>query len=265
MNHFPTVPLQPDERLDEVNEQIRLIQKKQGLTFGTDAYLLSAFIRPQPRAHAVDLGSGSGIIPLLLCAKNKVRSVTAVEIQPAFADLIGRNAELNGFSDRIIPKQADLRSLSPADIGKEVELVCANPPYMKVNTGRTNTAPEKELARHELCGGIDAFAAAASRLLQTKGRFVCVFRPERLCDLLFAMRQNRLEPKRMVTVYPDLHTPPCLVLVEAVKDAAPSLSVLPPLCLYRPAVPGEQTRTMTPEANAIYATCSFPDHGRVHQ
>ena len=105
--------LHSDERLDTVNEQIRLIQKRNGLTFGTDAYLLAAYAPPFPRACAVDLGSGTGIIPLLLLAKNKALSVTAVEIQPTFAELIERNAALNGMSDKM--------SESVSEIGKQID------------------------------------------------------------------------------------------------------------------------------------------------
>ena len=254
--------LLPDERLDEVNEQIRLIQKRQGLTFGTDAYLLSAFVRPQPRDRAVDLGSGTGIIPLLLCAKNKVRSVTAVELQPDFASLITRNAELNGFSSRITSVNADVRTLTAASIGGEVGLVVSNPPYLKTGTGKTSPSLSKELARHEVCGGIAEFCAAASRILRTKGRFVCVFRAERLTDLFTAMRENRLEPKRMITVHSDSHSAPCAVLTEAVKDASPSLSVLPPLFLYEDMQTSDSRRKMTARAAEIYRTCSFPVSGK---
>ena len=204
-------PLSPDERLDEVNEQIRLIQKKQGLTFGTDAFLLAAFVRSTPRARAVDLGSGTGIIPLLLCAKGKVGSVVAVELQKSFADLIHRNTVLNGMEDRITVQNTDVRDLTSADLGGEVELVCSNPPYLKANAGKSNLAEEKEIARHEVCGSIFDFCAAASRLLKTKGRFDCVFRAERLSELFAAMRDNRLEPKRMVMVHADENSSPCMV------------------------------------------------------
>ena len=105
-----------DERLDEVNERIRLIQKRQGLTFGTDAYLLAAYVRPMKSGRAVDLGSGTGIIPLLLLAREKIAHVHAVEIQPAFAELIGRNASLNGFAECITPLCADIRELSAATV-----------------------------------------------------------------------------------------------------------------------------------------------------
>ena len=254
--------LRPDERLDEVNERIRLIQKRHGLTFGTDAYLLAAFIRPQPYAQAVELGSGCGIISLLLCAKDKLRTVTAVEVQPSFAELTARNAALNGYSDRIRVLNADLRRLTADHPGGEVNLVFANPPYLKANSGMPNRAAEKDIARHEVCGGIRDFCAAASRLLRTGGRFACVFRAERLADLFGAMRANRLEPKRMVMVHSDADSPPCLVLTECVKDAAPSLRVLPALMLYHRRSSAESRRTLTAQAEAIYQTCSFPDAGK---
>ncbi len=255
--HSSTSSLLPDERLDQVNEQIRLIQKKQGLTFGTDAYLLAAFIRPSPRAHCVDLGSGTGIIPLLLCSKNKVATATAVELQSPFADLIQRNTVLNGMEQRIAVLNADVRKISSATVGREVELVCSNPPYLKVNAGKSNRAEEKEIARHEVHGNIFDFCAAASRLLKTKGKFACVYRSERLSELFAAMQANRLEPKRMVMVHGDENATPCMVLVEAVKDAAPSLTVEPPLFLYEPQADGERGRTMTARAAELYRTCSF--------
>ena len=139
-----------DERFDTVNEQIRLIQKKQGLTFGTDAFLLAAFVKPAPRTHAVDLGSGTGILPLLLLAKGKIKCATAVEVQPAFADIIARNAELNGFGDKIAPLRADVRDLRPENIGGEVGLVISNPPYMECTSGKRNESDEKYIARHEV-------------------------------------------------------------------------------------------------------------------
>ena len=263
MNMVPCAPsLLDDERLDEVNEHIRLIQKKQGLTFGTDAYLLTAFVRTSPAARAVDLGSGTGIIPLLLCARNKVRSVTAVELQASFADLIRRNAQLNGMEERISVCNADVREINSATFGGEVDLVCSNPPYLKSNAGKSNLAEEKEIARHEVHGGIYDFCAAASRLLKTKGRFACVFRTERLSELFAAMKENRLEPKRMVMVHADPASPPCMVLVEAMKDASPSLTVEPPLFLYEMQTVGKSSREMTAEAKEIYRTCSFPRRGK---
>ena len=249
--------LASDERLDEVNENLRLIQKKQGLTFGTDAYLLAAFVRPFPRAFAVEIGGGTGIVSLLLAQTNKVRAVCSVEIQPDYADLIGRNAAMNGLSDRVTPLCADVRDLGPGDLSEAPALVVANPPYLRVGAGRTNAAREKELARHETAGGIGDFCACAARLLGTGGRFFSVYRPERLADLYAALRANRLEPKRTVFVHADRLSPPCAVLTEAVKDASASLRVLPPLFLYEPRTDPRAARRMTPETERVYNTCSF--------
>ena len=256
---FLSTRLADDERFDTVNEQIRLIQKKQGLAFGTDAFLLAAFVKSAPGAHVVDLGSGTGILPLLLLAKGKVRCATAVEVQPAFADLITRNAELNSVSDKITSLCADVRDLRPESIGGEVGLVISNPPYMKCTSGRRNESEEKYIARHEVCGNITDFCACASRLLKHGGKFVCVWRPDRLTDLLCAMHDSRLEPKRMTFVHADAKSEPCSVLIEAMKGGAPSVRISKPLILYEPREKSQKVRKLTAAAQKIYDTCSFDD------
>lgn len=249
----------PDERLDTVNENLRLIQKRNGLTFGTDAYLLAAFLRPSPRAKAVDLGSGTGIIPLLLLAKGKVARVTAVEIQPTFAELISRNAALNGYADRMFPLCADLRTLNAAALGGEADVVLANPPYMRCDSGKRNIHDEKYIARHEVCGTVGDFCGAAGRLLRYGGRFACVWRPDRLSELMQGLQSASLEPKRMLFVHGDLSSEPCAVLVEAVKGGAPSLRIGAPLILYEPLSEGQVSRVLTPRAKKIYETGSIED------
>ncbi len=256
----PSLPvIAEDERLDTVNEQIKLIQKKNGLTFGTDAFLLAAFVNPLSAAHAVDLGSGTGILPLLLLARNKISRATAVEIQAPFADLIARNAALNGISEKLMPLCADLRQLRPEDIGGEVPLVISNPPYMRCNAGKRNESDAKYIARHEVCGDIGDFCACAARLLKHGGKFVCVWRPDRLSELFSAMRSSKLEPKRMTFVHADESSEPCSVLIEATKGAAPSMHISAPLILYTPRTPEEKVRRLTPRAQKIYDTCSFCD------
>ena len=254
--------LRERETLCEVNEHIRLIQREDGLTFGSDAYLLAAFVRGKRTAAAVDLGSGTGIIPLLCLARNKAARFTAVEIQPAFAELIERNARLNGLADRLTPLCADARAIAAAAVGGEVDLVTANPPYMAPNSGARNAADEKYLARHEVCGTVRDFCAAAGRLLKHGGRFCCVFRPERLGDLFEGMRSAHLEPKRMTLVQATYAASPSMVLVEAVKYAAPSLLVTPPLCLWeadgdRPEKPA-QPMAATADAAHTYENCLLP-------
>ena len=256
---FLLPPLSEDERLDTVNEKIRLIQKKQGLTFGTDAFLLAAFVKPAPKTHIVDLGSGTGILPLLLLAKGKIKGATAVEVQPAFAELIARNAKLNGFSNHITPLCANVKNLRPEDIGGEVGLVISNPPYMKCTSGKRNESDEKYIARHEVCGNVADFCECAARLLKHGGKFVCVWRPDRLTDLLAAMHSCRLEPKRMTFVHADAQSEPCSVLIEAKKGASPSVRVSKPLILYEAHIRGEKVRRLTSEAQKIYDSCSFDD------
>ncbi len=258
-NHVSGIDLQEGERIDTVNERLRLIQRTNGLTYGTDAYLLAAFVRPMTCARAVDLGSGTGIIPLLLTAKNKVQRISAVEIQKPFAELIGRNAALNGFADRIDTVCADVRELDTAALGGEVDLVVSNPPYMRTDSGKRNEHEEKYIARHEVCGSIADFCAAAGRILRYGGRFVCVWRPDRMTELLRAMQDARLEPKRMVFVHADEDTPPSMLLIEAVKGGAPSVRVLAPLLLHSPESKREKKRPLSLRAQKIYDTCQFED------
>ena len=250
------------EIIHEVNEHIRLIQNTDGLTFGTDAYLLAAFVRPKRSAAAVDLGSGTGIIPLLCLARDKAARFTAVEIQPSFCDLITRNAALNGMTDRLTALHTDVRQIKADTVGGEVDLVTSNPPYMAPHSGARNQTDEKYIARHEVCGGITDFCAAAGRLLKHGGRFCCVFRPERLADLFEGLRTAHLEPKRMTLVQATYAAVPSMVLVEAVKYAAPGMTVTPPLCLWeadpeRPEKPAEPM-VQTSDAAYIYENCGFP-------
>lgn len=251
-----------NERFDVVNEQIKLIQKKNGLTFGTDAYLLSAYVRGNARERAVDLGSGTGIIPMLCISRSKAMHFHAIELQPSFADIINRNIEVNGFTDKIIPICADVKDITSADIGGEVGIVTANPPYMSVGSGARNDNDEKYFARHEICGSVFDFCATAARLLKHGGRFFCVFRPERLADLFSALRDVGLEPKRMTLVQATSLSRPSMVLVEAQKGAAPSMIVTPPLCLWLPDnnSPMRPSNTPSEDSDYIYSNCNFPPH-----
>lgn len=247
----------PNERIDEINENLRLICRKDGLTFGTDAYLLSAYAKASHRSVAADLGSGTGVIALLCGAREKFKKIFAVEIQPDFAELIRRNAALNGLDGMIEPICADVRDIKPDVLGGEVDVVLSNPPYMKKNAGKRNETDEKYIARHEVCGDIYDFCSAAARILRYGGTFLCVYRPDRLTELLDAMRKNALEPKKMTFVHADGNTPPSVVLIEAKKGGACGLKVTPPLFLYREEINENGSRTMTDAALKIYENCSF--------
>lgn len=254
--------LREGEILQEVNENIRLIERADGLTFGTDAYLLAAYVRPRARGMLVDLGSGTGIIPLLCLSRGKASRCVAVEIQPDFSELIGRNAVANGFGQVITPLCADVRDIKAATVGGEADTVTANPPYMTVSGGARNQSDAKNTARRETAGGIADFCSAAGRLLKDGGRFYCVFRPDRMVDLITSLRAARLEPKRMTLVQATASASPSLLLVEAIKHAAPALLLTPPLFLHmsdpnspeKPLIP----LTHTPDTAYIYENCAFP-------
>ena len=236
-----------DEIINVVNDDITLIQKKGGLTFGTDALLLAAFIRRAPKSIAADFGSGSGIIPLLCCKRKKFKHIYAVEVQRDFYDLIVRNVNENNASDIITPIDSDVR-----DLNIECDVVFTNPPYMKTGHGKRNENEYKYIARHEVHGDINDFCRSAAKILKYGGLFYTVYRPDRMMDLLCAMRSNNLEPKRIVNVYNDIHHESCLILVEAKKGGKCSLFNTQPLILYHN---GE----LTDEIKYIYENGEFSD------
>ncbi len=254
MNIMPNA----DERLDQINEGLSLLQKKNGLTYGTDAYLLAAYLRPMHRARAADFGCGTGIISLLAQAKGKFAHITAIEVQESFADLAARNIALNGLTDRISVLHANVTQLRPADVGGELDVIFSNPPYMRTDSGRRNEAEEKYIARHEVHGAIADFCYAAARLLKHGGLFYVVWRPDRLSELMAGLHSAGLTPKRMTLVQADTDTAPSIVLMECKKGAAPSMKVTPSLILYRDSS-HITPRVMTEQASKIYDTCQMGD------
>ena len=242
-----------DESLIEVNENIKLIQKKNGLTFGTDAFLLAAFMKAQKNSLAVELGGGTGIISLLCASREKFKRIYCIEIQEDFANVIRRNAELNSLSEKVLPVNADVRRIRSIDIGCEVDAVFSNPPYMKIDSGKRNEHDEKFIARHEVCGDIGDFCAAAKRLLKHGGNFYCVWRPDRLIDLICSMRENNLEPKEMCFVHANTGSTPSMVLVRAKIGASSGVSVAEPLFLNLDNDP----KMLTERAKKIYEECNF--------
>lgn len=244
------------EKITKINEELELIQKVNGLTFGTDAYLLSAFAKGGGNKICADLGSGTGVIPLLCAQRKKYKKIYAVEIQEDFVSLIGRNASLNGLDSIIEPIHADIRELCSADIGHELDAVISNPPYMRADSGKRNEADEKFIARHEVCGGIDDFCSCASRLLKHGGKFYTVWRPDRLCDLIYSLRQSRLEPKRITFVHATPKSEPSVVLIQSTKGASAGSIVTRPLILHQSEDEARRS-ILSPDAEQIYAACSF--------
>ena len=244
------VSLLPDERIDEINEYLSVIQKKDGLTFTSDAYLLAAFVSGKHRRCA-DLGSGTGVVALLCAQKGKAEKVFAAEISEEFAGLIARNADLNSLSDKVTALCADVRTLTKADTGGELDAVFANPPYMKKGSGIPSASEKMRGARYEENGTFDDFALCAARLLRPGGSFYTVHRADRTADVLGGMRSAGIEPKRLVMIYPDLRSSPNLILCEGKKGAGAELKIAPPLIMYTAG------REYTPELSRVYENCSL--------
>ncbi len=251
------IPLLEGEHIDEVNEQLKLIGRKGTLAFGTDAFLLFAFMRPAARERAVELGCGGGIISLLAATRGKFSHISAVELQKEIAELATRNVKLNELEEKITVLSGDARDLTAADIGGEVGAVFANPPYMRTDSGFASPHAAKQTARHETDGGIAEFAAAAARLLRYGGLFYSVYRPDRLSSLFSALEKSGLAPKRMIFVHDHQNAPPAMVLTEAKKGAAEGLSLLPPLFLHDQSEDGKPQKALSEKAQEIYNNGSF--------
>ena len=242
--------------ITKINDNLNLIQNENGLTFGTDAFLLAAFTAGGKNKVGADLGSGTGIIPLLLSSREKAAKIYAVEVQESFCDLITQNAALNGFEGRIIPVCQNVTDLKAADIGRELDFVVSNPPYMKANSGKRNEHDEKYIARHEVCGDISDFCACANRLLKHGGKFYTVWRPDRLVDLICALRENKLEPKVITFVCATKESEPSIVLVRSIKGGASGNTVTRTLFLHDSKEDAAKS-ILSADAKAIYDTCSF--------
>lgn len=248
-------------RIDKVNDDITLVQRKSGLTFGTDAYLLYAYVRSHGKGSiGVDLGAGSGIISLLLANKGKLSKIYAVEVQKGYSELVSLNAEQNRLSERVISVNADVCKLSAEDIGGEADAVFTNPPYMKAQSGKENLCDEKNIARREVLATIDDFCVCGARLLKYGGAFYAVYRPERLAELLYSMKKSGIEPKRLTFVCPDAFTRPSLVLVEGRKGGGEGLFATAPLIMHKDtsAKPLEDTEDL----KYIYANGEFDEKYR---
>jgi tRNA1Val (adenine37-N6)-methyltransferase len=218
-----------EKRLDRINEHISIYQYTEGFSYGTDAVLAAAFCRIKRGQKGADLGTGTGIIPILLCHHKAPSQIFAFEIQKDYALLAEENAELCGFSDRIKVICDNIEGITPSymrQYGEEaLDFVVSNPPYMKITSGALGLSERKIAARHEKWSDINGFARAAANLLKNGGDFYTVYRPDRLCDLICALRENSLEPKEMVFVKSFEKSEPCLVLVRSRKCAESSVKL----------------------------------------
>ena len=243
-----------NERINEINENLRLIEKKDSLTFGTDAYLLSAYLPKRQKQLGVELGCGSGVISLLALSKKKLHRVYGIEVQNDIAALASRNGELNALGDVFSVINKDLRDVKISDVENEVDVVFSNPPYMKADSGKANENDFKNISRHEICGGIEDFCKCARLLLKHGGSFYVVYRPDRMIDLISAMRNNGIEPKRLTFVHTNTNASPSLMLIQGKKGAKSGLTIDKPLYIYN-----DGTTEYTEEFKKIYENCEIED------
>jgi tRNA1(Val) A37 N6-methylase TrmN6 len=223
-----------DERIDDLQRNgYRIIQNKNCFCFGMDAVLLSTFAKAEEGARVLDMGTGNGVIPILMQAKNPQAHFTGLEIQAVSADLAKRSVELNNLNDWIDIVQGDIKEASRLFGGASFHVVTSNPPYMNENHGIVNPDNAKAIARHELLCNLDDLLRESSKCLKMKGRFYMVHRPQRLVEIFVKMTQHHLEPKRIQMVHPHEDEAANMVLIEAVKGAKTQLTVEEPLVVYQ--------------------------------
>lgn len=212
------------------DRRLEIRQKKEGYRFSIDALLLAHFAEPRPADRVIDLGTGCGVIPLILAFRRKAEAIVGVEVQPSLADLARQNVSLNRFSSQIEIWEKDFRNL-PEESGAFDSALC-NPPYRRTGSGRVNPQEEKALARHEINATLEDVLRAAHHLLKNKGRFYSIYPATRTADLFQGLRRFHLEPKRVQFVHSRDREEARLVLVEALKEGKTQVKILPPFVLY---------------------------------
>lgn len=234
--------LEPGERLDDLEcNGLKLIQHPDKFCFGMDAVLLSSFVRADAAQRVIDLGTGTGVIPILLSTKIKAREIVGLEIQEDMAKMATRSVEWNQLLNRVKILHGDIRKVRDMFAAGSFQIVVSNPPYMKEDSGIINPSDALSIARHERSCNLEDLMQATSYLLNESGRLFLVHRPNRLIDIVDAMKRHRLEPKRMVFVHPYVTKSPNMVLIEARKGGGSFLQIDPPLIVYeRPGVYTEQ-------------------------
>ena len=233
MNNEMDSLLLPGERIDDLQfMNLRIIQSPDAFRFGMDSVLLADFARARPRSRVCDLGTGSGILPLLLYGRSPDITCDAVEIQPDAAERAGRSMRLNGLEDKITVHNRDLKEARAFLPHAAFDLVICNPPYSPEKSSLASTRPALRTARQEVGCTLEDVAAAAAWLLRSRARFSLMLPAARLTDAFDTLRRHRLEPKRLRLVHANIQRPARLALMEAMLDVNPGLIIEPPLIIH---------------------------------
>ena len=236
-----------DERIDDLQfKGLKIIQKKKGFCFGIDAVLLANFANVSKDDIVLDLGTGTGIIPILIAGHTQAKKIIGVEIQSPIASMAKRSVAMNNLQDRIDIVNDDLKNIDTYMNHNSFDVVTTNPPYIKSNGGLTNEADTKAISRHEIKCSLEDVVRTAAKLLKHNGQFFMVNRPERLVDIITLMRKYKVEPKLIRLVHPSKSKNANLVLVKGIKGAKHELKVVEPLYVY------DQDGNYTKEIDYIY-------------
>ena len=229
------IKLRENERIDDLEfRNLKIIQNKDGFCFGIDAVLLSDFAKDIKRNSTVmDLGTGTGIISILLCGKTELKKVTGVEVQKEVYDMACRSAKLNNLEDRFEVINENILNLENIFENNSFDVIVTNPPYKKQNTGVTNDDERKLISRHEILANLSDFIKVSSKMLKDKGEFYMVHRPERMVDIFSLMRKYKIEPKEVRLVFSNEKNPPKMVLIKGVKNGGEYLKFRENLYVYK--------------------------------
>ncbi|MCD8039877.1 MAG: tRNA1(Val) (adenine(37)-N6)-methyltransferase [Lachnospiraceae bacterium] len=228
------IKLKENERIDDLQRNgYQIIQNPDKFCFGMDAVLLSGFARVKPNGDVLDLGTGTGIIPILLEAKTKARHLTGLEIQEESADMARRSVLLNRLEHKIDILTGDVKEADILFKAASFDVITCNPPYMPDRHGIANPDEPKAIARHEILCTLEDVVRNAAVLLKPGGNFFMVHRPFRLAEIITVMAKYKLEPKRMRLVYPYADREPNMVLIEGCRGGRPRMTVEKPLIIYK--------------------------------
>ena len=212
--------------------RISVRQDRTGYRFSIDAVLLAHHAAPRPGDRIMDLGTGCGIIALILAFRNPGIKIYAVELQNQLAELAISNVKANRLEDRITVLGADMKKIKPDSVGGSVDLIVCNPPYRRAGSGRLNPDDQRAVARHEIKATLRDVIDTARRMLKTAGRLITIYSAERTADILHQMHSDGIEPKHIRTIHSHSLSDAKLVLVEGLKGGKPGLKIAPPLIIY---------------------------------
>lgn len=241
------IKLFDNERIDDLQYKgLKLIQKKDGFCFGVDAVLLANYADVKKGDRVIDLGTGTGIIPVLLAGKTEAGRVIGLEIQTVMAEMASRSILINKLSERVKIVCGDIRDSVECFGASKFDVVVSNPPYMSCGGGLVNPSDMKAVSRHEILCTLEDVIKAGSKLLVPGGQFAMVHRPERLVDILCLMRSYKIEPKYLRLVHPSPYKKANLLLIKGTRGGNPQLKMLEPLYVY------DENGQYSKEINEIY-------------